>query len=354
MNHTEISAANMKALDAEQGSLCERRFYHVGFLADLMAEYALSLPEPFYKSDDFREYYQRIRFDQLRAVSTEGALDVSRETIGNTGKEMSLALRVSLCRVLAERLMSENPAATLTSSHETTSEVVSYLHNSYADSAYLRFSQFMSDPSVAYAESFDKVCESVYYRRTGFAVLPISNTSEGTLGRFRQLIQKYGLKTVMTCDIPMSDGDNSTRFALLRKDIEVLPCPVQNSEAFFELMVPLRDSSVSARTTAGIIGEKNEKHAKKQASKETVVISNPGQSPEFSYPEATVADILSAAECFGLAVVGVNTVRSSYTEDKPFCEIRLSIGTGDIRSFICFLQLEAPEFIPLGIYSHIF
>ena len=119
--------------------------------------------------------------------------------------------RKVLASFLLEDSSDENPPDTRTA----------YLRNAYTDRAFACFSQDIHRLSAQYQTSFTAGCEEVYDGRCSYCILPIRNTEDGTLASFIRLITKYDLKIARVCDIITPDGDNTTRYALLRRGLEL-------------------------------------------------------------------------------------------------------------------------------------
>ena len=113
---------------------------------------------------------------------------------------------------------------------ETVSARISYIKNTTSDKAYSSFSDKLNGASAVYGNSFDEICEEVYYGRTDYALIPIYTSHDGCLSPFRRLILKYDLKIAYMTEIE-SDDEGITRFALVKKGLMFFPdsvYPVQN------------------------------------------------------------------------------------------------------------------------------
>ena len=96
---------------------------------------------------------------------------------------------------------------------------VAYQRNAFSDEAYTAFSARFGPLSAQYQSSFTTVCEEVYYGRSGSGILPLQNSEDGLLPSVFQLIAKYDLKIVCTCEVAVPERDATIRFALLRRTI---------------------------------------------------------------------------------------------------------------------------------------
>lgn len=184
-----------------------------------------------------------------------------------------------------------------------------YQRSSYTDNAYLAFATLVPNARAAYAHSFHAACEQVYNGHCEYCILPLENTAEGELIGFAKLIMQSGLKIAATCDIAGADTSRRTRFALLRRNLLPLIMPTTEKEGAFRCSFPTE--------LAGSFG-----------------------------------DILNAASFFGLSLHSANTLPSDKDEALPCCNLTFDIRGGDLSSFLLYLAMVAPQYTPIGIYTH--
>ena len=185
-----------------------------------------------------------------------------------------------------------------------------YQKSSYTDDAYLAFAPLVTGARAAYAHSFHAACEDVYNGHCEFCILPVENAVEGELIGFAKLIAQYDLKIAAVCDIAGADASRSTRFALLRRNMLPLFSPDTEKKGYFRCSLP--------GELAGI-----------------------------------VANVLSAASFFGLSLISLNTLPID-KEGEKFCfNLTFAIFGGNLYSFLLYLATAAPQYTPIGIYSHI-
>ena len=188
-------------------------------------------------------------------------------------------------------------------------DTVSYLKNSLADIAFNNFSKLLKDPRVAYGESFSDVCEDVYYSRTPWCILPIENSDDGRMTSFCNMIRKYGLKIVLTCNVESANG-KTTGFALLKRDIAKIECKSGISEG------------------------------------EYIEIG-------FNFGEKIrLQEVLQAATFFGFMLHKVDSFPIYYSEKEYYFDVIFK-GNGDLKKFLFWLELEIPRFEIIGIYTQI-
>lgn len=96
-----------------------------------------------------------------------------------------------------------------------------YLRNAYTDRAFAAFSRHIERLSAQYQPSFAAGCEEVYNSRCSYCILPIRNSEDGTLTSFSRMIAKYDLKIARVTDVAIQDSDVITRYALLRRGLDL-------------------------------------------------------------------------------------------------------------------------------------
>lgn len=161
---------------------------------------------------------------------------------------------------------------------------------------------------AVYGASFKDACEDVYYGRSEFCILPISNTSEGKLSGFGKLIAKYELKIVLSCNINTQDS-GYTKFVLLKKNIEYTE--IKGKSVGLDFVIPQSD----------------------------------GERLPF---------LLNAAEFFGMTDIGISSTPAEYLNHGFSHDICCTAkADSDICGFLCFLALEFPSYEQTGIYPNV-
>lgn len=297
----DIIAENLQELTERADLLGEQEIAHLRELAreislgDDLVDLLSSLP-----------YYRISPSDPSFDVLTKNA-DLLSRSRGLLKSRQCIILCQALYEKLCERenlLPSLFPDAEEVTSHA--SGRIVYQRSSYTDDAYLRFASLVPEARAAYAHSSHAACEDVYNGHCEYCILPIENAVEGELVGFAKLIAQYDLKIIACCDIVGSDASKQTRFALLRRN-----------------MLPLFTPDI----------KKND-------------------SFRFSLPASlapSLADILSAANFYGLRFVSMNTLPQG---EEMHYNLTFAICGGDIYPFLLYLATVAPQYTPIGIYSH--
>lgn len=320
MDARRIIGANLSELDREYESFCERRLAHIRELAIYMHGVIGE------KDDlDLSSWLEAVRSLYRDTVSPQDGFGGKSggfcESNRRGGEGMRIALRscdrICLCSAILDtasrRLTVEDFLGT--EGGIKVPNRISYLKNAYTDEAYSRFSAVLKEPTVTYCDDFAAVCEDVYYSRASLCIIPIENSVEGKLSAFRNLINKYELKIVMTCQVLSSDGSTQTRFALLKKNIEriqLLGYPKKTD--MFEFSVILSETDQQS---------------------------------------ACLADILFAARYFGLILYKADSSPVSYSDTAYKQDLIFCIDKVELVGFICYLTFEAPQFVAVGIYPHL-
>ncbi|MBQ9806838.1 MAG: hypothetical protein IJW49_10100 [Clostridia bacterium] len=178
---------------------------------------------------------------------------------------------------------------------------VIYQRSNYADLAFRHFFGGQDSVHALYTHSFSVVCEEVMRGNCEYCILPLETSSD-------RMIDRYSLKIVASCDIPIEDGKKMIRFALLRRSLVPLFQPIDGN-TLFECVIPLTDS-------------------------------------------LSVADLLLAAECCGLKLCRIDSGFYLIDESSVHAiHTVFSIGQGDLCSYLVYLAMQTPDFEMIGLYS---
>lgn len=317
----QIIGANLAETDKKQTALFEIRLAHIRELAnDLAAQTCRSA-----KLVPAREYWggtltREMIEDVLsspRQVRVGDSLAVNSDALYNLYGSVDIITRVQLCREIIARIFEKygagfEPADFLEPEEEFLPEAtgrISYVKNSYTDTAYTAASVCISRPSAAYAQSYAASCDDVNAGRCEFCILPVESSADGKLLGFYSLIDKYDLKIVLAFNVSNTDGSITTKFALCRRNIsDITPAaPVLESRAFAEIRF----------------------------------------LPSDGY---ALCDILNAARCLGLTLRRVDSMPLGYTDSEFAYNIIFGTDGADIICFLAFLAVWTPHYVPVGFY----
>ena len=300
-----VIAENLQELTERADLLGEQEIAHLRELAieiaqgDDLSDLLSSLP-----------YYRITPTAPLTNILTNNREQLSRSRMLLESRQCML-----LCGALYEELCNREPLlpALFPDAEEVAPHAVGrivYQRNSYTDDAYLAFATLVPDARAAYAHSFHAACEDVFNGHCEYCILPIENAVEGELISFAKLIAQFDLKIAATCDIAGADASRKTRFALLRRNMLPLLNPDAEKNEFFRFSLP-------------------------------------AESAPF------VADVLSAANFFGLSFLSANTLPTDKEGSMACFHLTFHIRGSDLYPFLLYLATVTPQYTPIGIYSQI-
>ncbi len=301
-----VIADNLRELTERADLLGEQEIAHLRELAIEIAQ-----------GDDLADLLSSLPYSRVSlAEPTANTLTNNQKMLCSSRKIFGARQCMLLCQALYEELQHRGPLLPvlfpdLEELAPHAAGRIVYQRSSYADDAYLAFANLVGNTArAAYAHTFHAACKDVYNGHCEFCILPVENAVEGELIGFAKLIAQYDLKIAAVCDIAGADASRKTRFALLRRN--VLPLLSHNTE---------RDGYFR--------------------------FSLPGDLFE------SVSDVLSAASFFGLSFLSANTLPIDKEGVFACINLTLAIGGGDLYPFLLYLATVAPQYTPIGIYSHI-
>ncbi len=284
--------------------LCEQELGHIRELAIEISEESESLSDILASLPDL-SLFQSTERSAAVPIDSQPALD-TLHTLHTAHRKLLL------CTELKKKLSEKEPLTadaffSDSAEHSVLGENrVFYQKSTYTDAAYLQFAPLLHAPRAAYAHSFPAACEEVFNGLCEYCILPIENTSEGTLHSFLRLIERYELKIAATCEVSDRTAERTTQFALLCKHL--LPSLATDQKAdFFAFSIP----------------------------------SAPNELP----------DVLTAARLCGLRIHRFDMLPLS--ADRVSVRIILQIDGGDLEAFLLYLAMDLPQYVPLGLYSQV-
>lgn len=184
---------------------------------------------------------------------------------------------------------------------------LAYVKNQYSEEAVNILSKSFTVNKKRHYRSFGEMCEDIESGICDGCIVPIENTSDGKLMNFYSIIDRFDLKIACTCDIENQNGDQTTRYALLRNKIS----PPQNAEKCY-----LEFSFISS---------------------ETILLS----------------DIIKAAEISGLNLYRLDSMPLRYN-DSEFVYYPILFGPmSNVIKFTLFLKLNLSQYTTVGLYDRI-
>ncbi len=252
---------------------------------------------------------ERLSTGRIHAVPYD-ALKENETFLNTVFAHLSAIEQIELCRLVC----AEMPTLSFTAlvPHDDplprgAQGLIAYLRNAFTDRAYRVFSAAMPRARSAYHDSYGSACEAVSTGSCEACILPIEHTLDGKLLGFYRLIDRYELKIACTCDLDQQDGTVS-RFALLKKS---MTSPAESGERFFEFSL--------TRSTENSIGL-----------------------------------LLDAAALCGLSLRRIDSIPLAYSEDRfAYHAVYARAEETALVPFMLYLSLAAPQYNPIGLYTHI-
>ena len=300
-----VIAENLQELTVRSDLLGELEIAHLRELAIEIAQ-----------GDDLADLLASLHDYRIAPANpSQNILTNNQELLLRSRKILEARQCMILCEALYEELRNREPLLPVLFPDEEeilphAAERIIYQRNSYTDDAFLAFAKLIPSARAAYAHNFQTACQEVFDGHCEFCILPIENAVEGELIGFAKLISQFDLKIAAVCDIAGADASRKTRFALLRRNVLPLLGVSHEQGCLFRLSLPSQSASL-------------------------------------------VSDILSAANFFGLAFLSINTLPIDKNGALACFNLTFAIKDGKLHPFLLYLAMIAPQYTPIGIYSHI-
>lgn len=309
-SRTEIALANLLRLEGDVEAVIEKRLAHLCELSDAIL---CDGGDP----DIIKSIFLSIRSDGN--ADSGNVIDENRASADAIFSALSLLERLILIRETFGRLSGDKKESfrqywkeqEIDVSAEA-SERIAYLKNSYNDAAYLQFSSLLASPRAAYFGSITDVCESVYNGSCEYCILPVETDSDGKLLSFFEMILKYGFRITAVYDL--HSGSGYTRYALISRRFvtHVTGFRSKARNRYFEFIIKDNDN-------------------------------------------VSLEELLTAARFCSLKLCRVDTLNVKAEKGGKgglICPIFRCDGS-DMQTFLAFLAIDCPDFIPVGLYLQI-
>lgn len=295
---TNACLESISLLHSKRTIISEKMLAHITELAEVLCDEA-SDDEIFFRDEPFINRYKSL----TATYQTASIPGFNQNEVSNQEKYLSFTEKAFLCMNICNILGIKgimNAGTFFDGLTDDTSSTVCCVKSPTCDEAYLTFTSDMQSPRVFYADDFTEACESVYYGRTDYCILPVASSADGRLAGFRNLALKYGLKTVKRCRV-MSSDNGFTVFALMKKELSI---PESADNAYFEFMLKNQNCP---------------------------------------------SELLCVADACGMEILSVDIT----PERDGTLDIALKISDEGFCGFLSYLHLTFPDFIPLGIFTEI-
>ncbi len=181
---------------------------------------------------------------------------------------------------------------------------ISFVRGGQSNRAFERFASLVPGVLSEYEGSFASACESVCAGESDFAVVPLENTNDGRLNSFYGLIEKYDLSIVLSTYVSSEDGESSTKFALLSRELGIIDT---EGELLFECKINLAS-------------------------------------------QRELGNIIAASDFFGAGIKRIFSIPASAGGRENSFDIIFSLENSDFAGLFAYLSLEYPQFSPYGVY----
>ena len=313
-NIYRILEKNITRVHAQASSATEKGFSHLHEMAEMLAS---SIQKETGEEDILRavlhfdeaSHIYRDRFADRVYTADFAKINGGEQSYFNRHTER--AMRLYLCKCLAQcgkpHEFSELPTLFFGSSSENgtgADKKIAFLRNRQAFRAFECFAKTLGGVSVLYENNFQTACEDVAHGQAAYAIIPIYSTSDGRLGSFYRMIEKYELAIILTCDVDSDDGENMTTFALVYREHICL----HTGAPKLECSITFDDLS-------------------------------------------RLSDITDAAYYYGAGVDSIEALPIMFSGRAGTFAVVLDLENADIDGLLCYLALEYPQMSVIGIYG---
>ena len=233
-------------------------------------------------------------------------IQLYRKYMPLTNTDISASDRIQFCKIIAEHNKENLRHILVKSDVSTIISAVAYVKNQYSLEALAKLCKHITVHQEHVFSSFGELCDDIESGDADACIIPIENTTDGKLVNFYSIIDRYELKILSTCEIESSDGNQVTRYALLKRNI-VIP----NSE---RCCIELTFVSTQANT---------------------------------------LKDMIEISSLLGLSVHRIDSLPLRYNKSSFEISSVLYGTLDDIMTFILFLKLNIPQHTILGLYNNV-
>lgn len=307
---SEVSFANLNALAQKQADGFELRICEFSFIADELLKSAKRLSKDGMNIVEILALLSE-ELNVPTALVSEKSMPENRGAISGFLTHLNILDKVSLCGLIAEKWRAlGNPLSEtdfLMSEHAQ--PTFAYVKNSLSDEAYDVFSQEFDDPRVSYCQSFKEACLSVAESEIGYCILPLEEKGGARIPGIASMISSFDLKIVAVTPVFGFEGNADVKYALLSRGF-IVPERHHDDDLYLEIML-YQDSSLG------------------------------------------LAELLSAAESFGISVYRINTVLYESDGAQPAFSVVLRDDGADFTPLFIFLALFSSSYSPVGFYKNL-
>ena len=223
----------------------------------------------------------------------------------------NLCERIACCRALYEAaptLFGEEVPTLGNQAAAKDKNAVAMLNSPIFTAALSRFQIALQGASPLFCQGFTHICEEIFSGNAAFGILPLEDSVEGKLFRLYEQIEQFELHIAYTTDVTVEADGKTVRAALLCKSEP--PRKVPNGTHTLECLV-------------------------------------------YEETAHSLADFLTVASTLGLALRRVDSLPSSYLEDRFAKHVVLCADRQEIELFAAYLTLFMPRTVITAEYINI-
>ncbi|MBR2651037.1 MAG: hypothetical protein IKD45_05195 [Clostridia bacterium] len=306
-SHSNVLLSNINSINRQQHTLSERKACELAFLADEIADIAVSLSPSMSLYEIILQLSSELPETDRAAYESELVpLSPSRCVLAVGGS----ADGAMLCSLIVEKLRDRGIPITEREflNSEAAPETFTYVKNSLADEAYDVLSQDFSDPRVAYSESFGAAAAAVADGKVGYCILPFEEVGGTRIPGIVELINSLDLKIVAITPVFGFEGNADMKYALVGRGFDI-PDRDEDTDRYLEI--------------------------------------------ELSGASVSLPLLLASAESLGASVYRINTLYKKSDPTEAFYSIVFRDGGESFSALLLYLALFAEDYSPLGIYKNL-
>ena len=292
---TDVVLSNLRALEKELGETLEKRIAH-------LCELARAILKDGGDADVVKSIILSIRSDG--EISPTTFINDNEKELKMLFSSISLIERLVVFKeVFGDRYVDDLLAHSALPLSDKSMGRISYVKNSYNDTAFGYFSTLVDGAKASYYDNLSDVCESVLSGRSQFCLLPIETEKDGRLLSFYSTVMSYDLKINAELDLRTNESSSYTRYALL-------------------------SSALQARKSKYIRG-----------------------FLEISYADTdnlSIKDLILSAEYCGLEIYSIDTL---FLDGNKSINIVFEAGRADVKAFLAYLSVDCPDHTVIGYYQ---
>lgn len=193
--------------------------------------------------DNLKNLYSGLEFTEYeKEVLKYDVLFICSELIKDNVKGKTIS-------DIAYYLTDENEIET-----EQSENIISYVRSVSSNKATEIFAKTLGKITLSPKDNYSQLIEDISNGDISYAVFPVENSNDGRLSSFRNLIERQGLYTILSCSIE-NERDEKTQFDLVSQKMKI---PVKMDNPMFRFRITLNDMN-ELGTMLSLLEETNTK-----------------------------------------------------------------------------------------------